>query len=183
MRDERRQSSEITDDDWVLGNVDAPVTILEYGDFECPHCAAARPELEAVVHKRPHVVRLIYRHFPVATTHPHATLAAEAAEAAGKQGRFWRMHDLIFAHQTELEPENLAAYARTLGLDLDGFDDELSHHAHLGAVREDFRRGVRDGVNGTPTIFINRRRYDGKRSRAALLQAIAQEVSGRRSVA
>src|SRR5437879_120813 len=101
MFDERLQRSEITDDDWILGNPDAPVTLLEYGDFECPYCAMARPVLEGLVKGYPDTIRLIYRHFPVTTAHPHAFMAAESAEAAGTQGKFWKMHDMLFTHQQQ----------------------------------------------------------------------------------
>ncbi len=172
MRDERLRKTQITADEWILGVPDSPVTLLEYGDFECPYCAMARPELEALVAEDPDVIHLIYRHFPVTTIHPHAFNAAEAAEAAGRQDKFWEMHDMIFTHQRQLEDENLRAYALAIGLDVDRFDAEISAHLYADKVREDFRHGIQDGVNGTPTIFINELRYDGPRERVAMRAAI-----------
>ncbi|MBX6365826.1 MAG: thioredoxin domain-containing protein [Gemmatimonadetes bacterium] len=180
MRDDRVQRSQVTDGDWCLGVGGVPVTILEYGDFECPNCAAARPILEGLVEEAPDTIRLVYRQFPVATIHPHAALAAEASEAAGAQGRFWDMHDTMFTHQRALEYEDLRGYAAMVGLDVARFDREITAHLHLPEVRRDFRRGITDGVNGTPTLFINGRRYDGPRERGAILAAIAELGVGRR---
>jgi len=179
--DDRIQRTEITDDDWCLGERNAPVTILEYGDFECPHCAAAAPALESVVDENPEAIRLIYRHFPITTIHPFATIAAEAAEAAGAQGKFWEMHNLLFANQPMFTPDNLRRLAKSIGLKVARFDKEMESHVHLPAVKEDFRRGVLDGVNGTPTIFINRVRYDGPREHDAILAVIAA-LAGERQV-
>jgi len=180
MLDERLQRTPITPDDWVLGPREAPITLLEYGDFECPHCAAARPVLESLVVENLDALQLVFRHFPVTTIHPHALMAAEAAEASGAQGKFWEMHDLIFTHQDRLELVYLRRYAAAVELNMDRFDREMAAHAHLQAVREDFRRGIEDGVNGTPTIFINRLRYDGPRDRESILAAIAaQAATGR----
>lgn len=177
MLDERTQRSVICPDDWILGDPDAPVSVLEYGDFECPHCAAARPLLESLVRDHDGLVRLVFRHFPVTSAHPHAFLAAEAAEAAGAQGRFWPMHDLLFECQARLSRDDLLLYAGELGLDLDRFARELLDHEYASEVRRDFRRGVRDGVNGTPSLFVGGRRYDGPRERRALLAEIAAVAS------
>jgi protein-disulfide isomerase len=174
FKDDRRQKTQITEDDWILGRLDAPVTVLEYGDFECPYCALARPELESLVAGYPETVRLVYRHFPITSVHPHAMAAAEAAEAAGAQGKFWQMHDTLFTHQDRLGYSYLRQYAQEIGLDVARFDQEMRAHVYQDEVRLDFRRGVRDGVNGTPTIIINRLRYDGPRERSAMLAVIAQ---------
>ncbi|MGH7471486.1 MAG: DsbA family protein [Longimicrobiales bacterium] len=174
MADLRMQRTAIVPGDWVLGSYDAPVTILEYGDLECPYCAAVRPVLEELVAADPARTRLVFRHFPVTTLHAHARLAAESAEAAGAQGRFWEMHDMIFTHQDQLQEEHLRAFARAVGVsDTARFDRELRTGVYRAEVRDDFRRGVEDGVNGTPTLYINRRRYDGPRDRESLLRAIA----------
>lgn len=172
MLEDRIQRTQITDNDWTLGSPTAPVTLLEYGDYECPHCMMARPVLEGLVAEMPNTVRLVFRHFPVTTVHPHALMAAEAAEAAGAQGRFWKMHDMIFAHQPQLSYETLRACAAAVRLDLASFEVEMKAHTYLPEIRQDFRRGVQDGVNGTPTIFINRLRYDGSRDRESMLSAI-----------
>jgi len=173
MADETIQKTPITTEDWIRGKKDAPVTILEYGDFECPYCGMAYPELEAVLEEAPAAVRLIYRHFPITTIHPDALPAAEAAEAAGAQGKFWEMHDMLFTHQEALEYENLLAYADSIGLDTGRFDDEMQRQVYRDQVRQDFRRGIHDGVNGTPTLFFNRIRYDGPRDRASMLEAVS----------
>jgi protein-disulfide isomerase len=172
--DPRLQRTEIAEDDWVLGPYEAPVTILEYGDFECPFCAAAMPVLDALIGELPREIRLVYRHFPISTAHPHSVIAAESAEAAGAQGKFWEMHHLLFRYQRQLEYEFIRRYADHIDLDLDRFDAEIVQHVHLPEVRRDFRRGVQDGVNGTPTLFLNGHRYDGPRDRASMLAAIAQ---------
>ncbi|HZR47221.1 MAG TPA: DsbA family protein [Candidatus Manganitrophaceae bacterium] len=173
MNDETIQKTPITKEDWIRGKKNAPVTILEYGDFECPYCGMAYPELEAVQEEALDAVRLVYRHFPLTTVHPNALPAAEAAEAAGAQGKFWEMHDMLFTHQEALEYENLLSYAEAIGLDADRFDDEMERHVYRDKVRRHFRQGVQDGVNGTPTLFFNRIRYDGPRDRVSMLAAVA----------
>jgi protein-disulfide isomerase len=117
-------------------------------------------------------VRFAYRHFPLTQVHPHAEHAAEAAEAAGAQGKFWEMHDTLYEHQRALHDAHLRQYAEWLGLDLGRFDEEMGRHVHAGRVREDFLSGVRSGVNGTPTFFINGVRHDGSYDLATLLAAI-----------
>jgi protein-disulfide isomerase len=182
MLDDAMQRSEITPDDWVLGRPDAPATLLEYGDFECPFCAMARPVLEEVVADNPDTIRLVFRHFPITSIHPHALQAAEAAEAAGAQGKFWEMHDRLFTHQSEFDYVGLLRHAMAIGLRVEQFDREMRAHTYLEEVRVDFRRGIEDGVNGTPTIFINGVRYDGPRERTAMLAAIEVLTSRRRAV-
>jgi protein-disulfide isomerase len=173
VHDPRIQRSDISPDDWSLGSDDAAVTIVEYVDFECPHCAVTTPVVEAIARALPDAVRLVLRHFPVSSTHPHATLAAEAAEAAGEQGHFWPMVDLLFKYQRQLEYDYLRIYAQRVGCDLGQFDEDMEAHRYLDEVRRDFRRGINDGVNGTPTLYINRHRYDGPRDRSSLLTVIA----------
>jgi protein-disulfide isomerase len=173
MLDERRQRTSITADEWILGQVHAPITVLEYGDFECPYCAMAAPELDALVASNPDLVRLVYRHFPLQVIHPHALRAAEASEAAGAQGKFWEMHRMLFGHQDALDDDSLRWYAQATGLDPARFDRDLIAHAYLDDARYDFRKGIQDGVNGTPTIFIAGRRYDGSRDRHSMKIAVA----------
>lgn len=179
MIDDRIQRTQITDMDWCIVDPKAPVTMLEYGDFECPHCAMAAAVLDGIVDENPEAVRLIYRHFPITTLHPHALIAAEAAEAAGAQGRFWEMHHALFANHPRFELDHLRRLAHSIGLQMGPFDRDMETHAHLSDVKEDFRRGVQDGVNGTHTIFINRMRYDGPREREAILTAIAAIAGAR----
>jgi protein-disulfide isomerase len=166
-------------EDHVDGPRDAPIQLLEYGDYECPYCGRAYPEVEQV--RRALAGRLLfaYRHFPLAQIHPHATLAAEAAEAAGAQGRFWEMHGTLFEHQDALDPSDLIAYADALDLDLDRFERDLEEHRFLDKVRRDLLTGARSGVNGTPTFFINGYRHDGAFEADALIEALAGGPSGR----
>ena len=147
--------------------------LVEYGDYECPYCGAAHPVVTEVKRRLGDQLCLVYRHFPLARVHPHAERAAEAAEAAGAQGRFWPMHDMLFEHQDALDDRSLLAYAVALGLDADRFARELSDGVHMPRVREDFASGVRSGVNGTPTFFINGWRHDGAADLPTLLAAIA----------
>jgi protein-disulfide isomerase len=147
--------------DHAAGPDDAPVTLVEYGDYECPHCGRAHPVVKAVQRELEGQLRFVFRNFPLAEAHPHALLAAQAAEAAGAQGRFWEMHDMIFEHQDALQPQDLVGYAKALALDIQQFERDLEAGTYAKKVRDDFRSGVRSGVNGTPTFFINGTRYDG----------------------
>lgn len=174
MEDERRMRSAITPEDWSLGPADAPVTLLEYGDLECSYCGQAHPEIKAALAAYPEQVRYVFRHFPITSIHPHAQAAALAAEAAGAQGRFWEMEDLLMTHQQHLTQPDLQRYAGQLGLDQELFDRELAEQRYMDRVKEDFRNGVLDGVNGTPTLFLNGLRYDGPRDREALAAAIGE---------
>jgi protein-disulfide isomerase len=159
--------------DHVIGPPNAPVTLVEYGDYECPYCGAAHPVVTAVRRRLGKGLRFAFRHFPLTRIHPHAEHAAEAAEAAGAQGKFWQMHDLLFEHQDALEDEDLLLYAASIGLDLERFASELENGLYAARVREDFLSGVRSGVNGTPTFFINGRRHEGAFDLQTLLAAIA----------
>ncbi len=148
-------------DDHIAGPPDAPVTLVEYGDYECPYCGMAYPIVKAIHRRLGNRLRFVFRNFPLKEAHPHAYHAAEAAEAAAAQGKFWEMHDVIFEHQHALEDDDLARYARGLGLDGDRIAEALETGTYTRNVRDDFRSGVRSGVNGTPTFFINGERYDG----------------------
>jgi protein-disulfide isomerase len=160
--------------DHIRGPKQAPVTLVEYGDFECPYCGAAYPIVEEVRQRLGDDLRFVYRHFPLANAHPHAEPAAEASEAAAAQGRFWEMHDTLFEHQDALEDRDLLAYAQAIGLDSVRFVADLGEGAHVPRVREDFISGVRSGVNGTPSFFINGTRYDGPRDVESMVLAISQ---------
>jgi protein-disulfide isomerase len=150
----------VGDRDHTQGPADAPVTLVEYGDLECPYCRQAYPIVKEVQGRMGPRLRFVFRHFPLKQSHPHAQHAAEVAEAAGAQRAFWQMHDRLFERQFALEDENLIEYARELGLDADRVAGELAAHTHKARVREDFMSGVRSGVNGTPTFFINGVRHD-----------------------
>jgi protein-disulfide isomerase len=160
------------DRDHIQGPASATVTLLEYGDYECPYCGAAYPIIKDVQARMGESLRFVFRNFPITTSHPHAEQAAEAAEAAAAQNRFWPMHDLLYENQQNLEDDDLRAYARQLDLDVDLFDHELTQHVHAARVREDFMSGVRSGVNGTPSFYINGVRYDDSYERDALLAAL-----------
>jgi protein-disulfide isomerase len=166
----------VSERDHVLGPATAPVTLVEYGDYECPFCGAAHSIVKQVRQVMGDDLRFAYRHFPLSQIHPHAYQAAEAAEAAGAQGRFWEMHDLQFANQDRLGPRDLIGYASTLDLDLERFVTDLRSHAYADRLREDFLSGVRSGVNGTPTFFVNGMRHDGGYDLETLLEAIRAEL-------
>jgi protein-disulfide isomerase len=168
--------------DHTQGPADSPITLVEYGDYECPHCGRAHPIVKAVQRHLGDELRFVYRHFPVSTAHPHAEPAAEMAEAVGARGKFWPMHDLLFENQDALEPEDLIAYAVPLGIEAEQAAAVLQNHAFAERVREDFLSGVRSGVNGTPTFFINGVRHDGPWDAQSLLEALlsAASVAARR---
>jgi len=147
--------------DHVQGPANAPVTLVEYGDFECPHCGRAYPIVKRIQRSMGEDLRFVYRHFPLTRMHLHAEHAAEMAEAAVQQGKFWPMHDLLFENQDALEDDDLVGYAERLGIDPEWAAAALADGRFEPRVREDFSSGVRSGVNGTPTFFINRQRYDG----------------------
>jgi NhaA family Na+:H+ antiporter len=151
----------ISDRDHVQGPDDARVTLVEYGDYECPYCRDVQPIVRELRSRFGDRLRYVFRHFPITTLHPQAQLAAEAAEAAAAQGNFWQMHDLLFEHQGAFDRGHLARYAADLGLDVDRFDQELDDHVYANLIRDDFMSGVRSGANGTPTFFLNGVRYDG----------------------
>ena len=158
--------------DHVLGSPDARVTLVEYADFECPFCGRAFPELKRVLHDLGQRVRFVFRHFPVIEEHPHAASAAEVAEAASAQGKFWEMHDLLFRRQAALDHEHLLAYVRELGLDAERVERELARHVHRARVLEDIESGLRSGVSGTPMFFINGRRHEEPGDARTLLAAL-----------
>lgn len=157
--------------DHVRGNLSAPITLLEYGDFECPYCAAAAPVLEELVAGSDGQVRLIFRNFPLFSIHPYALTAALAAEAAAAQGGFWPMHDLMLRQQARLTDWDLAKYATKLGLDGSRVIGDAAQ-PFGDKVEADFNAGVRAGVRGTPTVFINGRLYEGRFDLTGLRRAI-----------
>ena len=160
--------------DHVQGPPDARVTLVEYGDYECPYCGAAYPIVKEVQARMGEKLRFVFRNFPITTAHPHAEQAAEAAESAARQGRFWEMHDTLYENQRHLGNEEIRSYAERLGLDLDAFDRDLAKHVDAARVHEDFLGGVRSGVNGTPTFYINGTRHDDSYDLETLLAALQQ---------
>jgi protein-disulfide isomerase len=141
--------------DHIQGPADAAATLVEYGDYECPYCGAAYPIIKEVQGRMGARLRFVFRNFPITTSHPHAEQAAEAAEAAASQARFWEMHDLLYENQRRLRDQDLHGYAGELGLDVQEFDKNLAEHVHAARVREDFMSGVRSGVNGTPVAAFD----------------------------
>ena len=150
----------IQPDDHVQGSPDARYTLVEYGDYECPACGQLFVTLRKLSAELEGELRLVFRHYPRSGVHTHAQQAAEAAEAANAQGRFWEMHDLLFENQNALSTKDLYRYADRLSLESQRFRNELKHRTYEDLVREDFRRGVANGVYGTPGLFINGIRYN-----------------------
>ena len=173
----------VTEDrDHIQGPAETAVTLVEYGDYECPYCGAAYPIVKEIQSRLGENLRFVFRNFPITTSHPHAEQAAETAESAAAQGRFWRMHDVLYENQARLRDPDLRGYAENLGLDLERFDRELVEHVHAARVREDFMSGVRSGVNGTPTFYINGVRHDDSYDAEVLLDALERSaVEQRRS--
>lgn len=154
------------------GSPEASVTLVEYGDFECGYCGEAYSIVKEVQRVMGERLRFVFRHFPLTQMHPHAEHAAEASEAAAAQGRFWEMHDLLYENQRTLDDRHLVRFAAELGLDGDRFARELREGVYRERVREDFMSGVRSGVNGTPTFFINGVRHDGPWDAESLLAGL-----------
>jgi protein-disulfide isomerase len=152
------------------------VTLVEYGDYECPYCGRAEPVIRDLLIELGDELRYVFRHLPLTDVHPQAQGAAEAAEAAAAQDRFWQMHDLLFAHQDALEVEQLDEYARDLGLDMRRFARDLEQHRHTLRVERDVESAVMSGVAGTPTFFINGRRHQGAYNLEALIAAVRAEA-------
>lgn len=151
----------VNDSDHIKGKENASVTLVEYGDFECPDCRQAYPIVEEVQRIEADKLRVVFRHFPLSQIHLHALHAAYAAEAAAKQGKFWEMHNLLLENQEALEDQDLLAYAKNLNLDIQQFKKDMISEEIAKKVKDDFMSGVRSGGNGTPTFFINGIRFDG----------------------
>ena len=161
--------------DHVQGRPDAPISLLEYGDYECSYCGQAYGEVKRIQAQLGEDLQFAFRNFPLAQVHPYALHAALAAEAAALQGRFWEMHDILYEHQEALEDEDLAGYAEALDLDVQRFTHDMQSDAIAERVSEDLMSGVRSGVNGTPTFFINGERHDGPFDYRSLLAAIERK--------
>ncbi len=158
--------------DHSQGAEKAAVTLVEYGDYECSYCGAAYPIVKKVQKKMGGKLRFVFRNFPLTQVHPHAHRAAEAAESADAQGKFWEMHDALYENQDALDDNNLTAYAEKIGLDDKKFKKDLQNDAFRERIRHDFTGGVESGVNGTPTFFINGIRYDEAVDYETLLAAL-----------
>ena len=158
-------------DDHAQGSLDAPLVMVEYGDFECPYCGEAYPVLKAVQQAMGNELCFIFRHFPLSGAHPHAERAAEFAEAAATIGKFWEMHDILYENQQALTDHSLVIYGKRLGMPEKLIESALAD-GFATRVRRDFVSGARSGVNGTPCLFINGERYDGARDVAHLIAAL-----------
>ena len=163
--------------DHARGPKDAPLTLVKYGDYECPYCGQAHPLLKELQERAGERVRFVFRHFPLDSAHPRARRAAQAAEAAAAQDRFWEMHDLLYEGQGELGEDDLMRYAAELGLDLQRFEQDLTSDHHARRIEEDRLGGNRAGVTGTPTLFINGVRYTGPIDLDGLLAAIEEATN------
>jgi protein-disulfide isomerase len=158
--------------DHVLGPRGAAVTVVEYGDFECPNCKQAAPAVKLLLERFEDKVRYAFRHFPLEDVHPHALLAAEVAECAGAQGKFWQMHDLLFENQTHLTAHHLHSYAERLDMDMARYTGEMDDHIYLQRVREHVASGRESGVRATPTFYVNGRIQDVSFGLRALFDAV-----------
>ena len=167
---------QITDDDHVRGPADAPVTVLEYGDYECPYCRGAARDVNRMLDLYPESIRFVFRNFPIQQLHPHAEQAAEAAEAAAAQGRYWEMYELLLEPSSGLDLDSLLSYALDLGLDVDRFRKEVTSGAYAAKIERDVREGVQNGVNATPKFYVDGQRIDGKFPLEGLEDAIRASV-------
>jgi protein-disulfide isomerase len=176
-----RLKNSITEGDHASGATTAPVTLLEYGNFECIYCGAAYPIIKEVRELLGDNLRFAFRNFPTVRIHPHSLRAAEAAEAAGAQGQFWEMHDQLFTHQQALEDRDLSRYARRIGLDVERFAREMAENTFLKQIEADYNRSLFDEhVTGTPTFYINEVRYTGTTDVESLVEALKQaDTEGR----
>jgi protein-disulfide isomerase len=162
MADESELTVPVSERDHTRGPASAPVTLVMYGDYQCPYTARANRFVAELREEMGERLRLVFRHFPLSDVHPDAERAAEAAEAAAAQGQFWEMHDMLFEKQASLRERDLVRYAAALGLDRDQFSQALARHASAERVEEDAQSGRESGVHGTPTFFINGRRQRAK---------------------
>ena len=167
----------VSDHDQQTGNSNAAVTLVEYGDYQCSHCGHAYPLINKLLEEKGDQVQFVFRNFPLNEAHPLARLSALAAEAAGEQGKFWEMHDMIYENQAQLDRDSFVDFAEQLDLDLEKFASDLQSEVISSKVERDFESGIRSGVNGTPSFFINGeklRNYDG--NYASLEKAVAAQV-------
>ena len=166
--------------DHTRGPDHASVTVVEFGDFECPNCKQAAPAVKLLLERFEERVRFAFRHFPLTEVHPHALMAAQAAEAASGQGKFWQMHDVLFENQTHLKAEHLRGYAERLGLDMTRYTAEMDDEIYLQRVREHMESARHSGVRGTPTFFVNGRLHDVSFGLRALFDAVEEALKHHR---
>jgi protein-disulfide isomerase len=152
----------VTADDHAQGPSDAPVTVVEYGDYECPYCRGAFRDVQEMLDEYRGKLRFVFRNFPIPQLHPHAAQAAEAAEAAGAQGKFWEMYQLLLQPQARLDTDSLLSYAEVLALDVPRFGEDVAENRYAARIESDVQEGLRNGVNATPKFYVNGQRVDGK---------------------
>jgi protein-disulfide isomerase len=163
---------EVNERDHAVGPADAPITLVEYGDYECPDCGNAYPVIKRLLAEEGPRLRFVFRNFPLSNVHPHASVAAQAAEAAAAHGRFWEMHDLLYEHQKNLDQYEMGQLALRAGLEIYRFESDLAAELFAPKVAADYDSGVKSGVKGTPTFFINGVRYEGEKDYGSLKKAI-----------
>jgi len=162
--------------DHAQGPANALLTLVEYGDYQCPYCGAAYPVVKQLQKALGNKLRFVFRNFPLTEAHPYALIAAEAAEAAALQGKFWEMHDILYENQAMLSPDNLPEWAQEVGLDLKKFGAAIREEDIARRIKEDRSSGIRSGVNGTPTFFINGTRHDGPPYYESLVAALEEQL-------
>lgn len=172
-----RLSQPVSTRDHAEGPDNAALTLVEYGDYQCPYCGAAYPVVKRLQKALGKSLRFVFRNFPLTQAHPYALIAAEAAEAAALQDKFWEMHDLLFEQQSFLEPDIIASWAERLELDLEKLGKDISQGVIAERIKEDRQSGIRSGVNGTPTFFINGTRFDGSPDYGSMLTALESELA------
>lgn len=171
----------VTSRDHMQGPLSAPLTLVEYGDYECYYCGNTYPVIKKLQEHFGDRLRFIFRNFPVATLHRHASAAAQAAEAAADQRKFWEMHDLLYEHQSELDKADLSHYALRLGLEIYKFESDLSGETHSRRIREDYHGGILSGVDSTPALFINDERYTGPLEYDSLHAALGRALENEKA--
>jgi protein-disulfide isomerase len=164
------------DYDHIQGPINAPISIVEYGDYECPYTGMAYPIVKELRRRLGDSICFVFRNFPLNEIHPHAQHAAEAAEAAGGQDKFWQMHDHLFEHQNELEDGHLLEYAKIVGLDTERFKKEISEHVYVPVINKSLKNGIKSGVEGTPTFFLNAVRYEDSWELETLFETIRSAI-------
>jgi len=174
---EEFSAPKVTADDHMLGPADAPVTLLEYGDYECPYCRGAARDVHRLLDRYPGKVRFVFRNFPIAQLHPHAEQAAEAAEAAAAQGKFWEMYELLLRPTSHLDFDSLLGYADRLDLDTGRFENEVVGNIYATRIEKDITEGLRNGVNATPKFYVDGQRIDGKFPLEGLVDAVGAAVT------
>jgi protein-disulfide isomerase len=167
---------QVTADDHVQGPADAPVTVVEYGDYECPYCRGAFRDVQEMLSSYRGRIRFVFRNFPIPQLHPHAVQAAVAAEAAGAQGKFWPMYELLLQPHAHLDTDSLVSYAEVLGLDVPHFAEDLAGQRYAARIEGDVQEGLRNGVNATPKFYVNGQRVDGKVPLEHLEELVRQAV-------